>query len=290
MKIVLLGVTGMLGSQMLYEAQNRNLTVDVILRNDRLLKQHFPNIKDESIHLIDDIKDFGRLKLLIGEIKPDVVINCVGIVKQSTLASSAYDSALINVYLPHFLSDCASQNKFQFIHISTDCVFDGQKGNYNETDDSNASDLYGKSKFLGEVSNPYSVTLRTSIIGHEISKPTFGLLEWFLNSEGDIYGYTNAVFSGVTTNELAKIIYDVVIPQNLKGQVYQIASKAINKFELLKLIGYEYNKQLNIIPVDKPILDRSLNPSKFEEHTGYIVNQWPDMIKVMNRQFNKRLI
>jgi dTDP-4-dehydrorhamnose reductase len=291
MKILLLGATGMLGSQFLHQSLQRRHNMHVIIRNDALLKSRFPTLPLDTIHLLPDIKEFTLLESLIATIKPGVMVNCVGIVKQSELAKNAYESVAVNSYLPHFLAQLAEKYNLHLIHISTDCVFDGKTGNYTETDFSDATDLYGKSKYLGEVGSSHAVTLRTSIIGHELTKPTFGLLEWFLATEGTAYGFAKAIFSGVTTNELSKIILDEVIPKKLTGGVFQVAATPISKYDLIKLIAKEYGKTTQIVPSDTFVIDRSLNGHKFRKATGYEVPSWPVMIQDMHKDFiNSNLI
>jgi dTDP-4-dehydrorhamnose reductase len=286
MKLLILGATGMLGSQLLRSCLNREMDVCVLVRKKKLLHENFPDLKDDSIYLLDDIKDFGNLEKQIAVIQPQVVVNCIGIVKQSQLANNAFESISINTYLPHLLSQYAARYQFQFIHISTDCVFDGAEGNYSEADDSNAKDLYGKSKYLGEVYTDHAVTLRTSIIGHELTVPTFGLLEWFLGQGNKTNGYTKAIFSGFTTNELSKIILDIVIPQKLTGNVYNVAATPISKYDLLKIMADVYKKDIEIVPSEALVIDRSLNGEKFKSVTGYTAPSWPEMISQMYSDYS----
>jgi dTDP-4-dehydrorhamnose reductase len=164
------------------------------------------------------------------------------------------------------------------IHISTDCVFSGSIGNYTEEDVSDATDLYGRTKFLGEVDYPHAVTLRTSIIGREL-KSRLGLIEWFLAQEGEIRGYRKAIYSGFTTDELARIIRDFVIPDTDINGIYHVSSDPISKYELLMLTKKEFNKEILIHPDDDFTIDRSLCSSKFKSKTGYSPPSWQEMIK-----------
>jgi dTDP-4-dehydrorhamnose reductase len=168
----------------------------------------------------------------------------------------------------------------RFIHISTDCVFSGAKGGYLESDASDAKDLYGRSKYLGEVDYPNAITLRTSIIGHELQS-CHSLIDWFFSQQGQCRGFTRAVFSGVPTFVLAKIIRDVVIPRPKMHGLYHVAAAAISKYELLKLVAEVYGKEIIIQPDDSLVIDRSLNPARFTEATGFITPPWPEMIKTM---------
>jgi dTDP-4-dehydrorhamnose reductase len=186
----------------------------------------------------------------------------------------------INSILPHRLANLCELAEARLIHISTDCVFSGEKGGYVEKDFSDAKDLYGRSKYLGEVDYPNSITLRTSIIGHELNSSK-SLINWFLSQEGSVKGYKNAIFSGLPTNEMAKVIRDYVIPNpSLKG-LYQVSADPISKFDLLQLVSDVYGKIIQIIPDDLVKIDRSLNSEKFCKATGFKPKPWPQLIKEM---------
>ena len=183
--------------------------------------------------------------------------------------------------LPHQLAALCEQHCARLVHISTDCVFDGKKGNYIETDISDAIDLYGKSKFIGELSDkPHAITLRTSIIGHELNSSN-GLIEWFLSQTGTVNGFKRAIFSGLPTVELARVIAEYVIPQpNLYG-LYHVSAELISKFDLLSLVAKIYGKEIEILPETDVIIDRSLDSSRFRTATGYRAPAWPELIKMM---------
>ncbi len=170
------------------------------------------------------------------------------------------------------------------IHISTDCVFDGKKGNYSDNDHANADDLYGRTKYLGEVTYPHCVTLRTSIIGHEL-KGRYGLIDWFLSQEGHTRGYTRALYSGFPTIELARIISDYVLPNESLSGTYHVSSDTISKYELLKKVAQKYGKKIDIEPFSDFVLDRSLDSSLFMEKTGYIPPSWSDLIDEMHNDY-----
>ena len=173
----------------------------------------------------------------------------------------------------------------RMIHISTDCVFDGKKGNYTETDTSTADDLYGRSKFLGEVAYPpHCLTLRTSIIGHEL-KGKFGLIEWFLAQKGKVNGFTHAIYSGIPTVELAHIITDYILPNKDMNGVYHVSSDPISKYDLLKLVAKRYAKQIKIEPYNNFYQDRSLDSSAFRRIAGYTPPSWPELIDSMYQHY-----
>jgi dTDP-4-dehydrorhamnose reductase len=213
-----------------------------------------------------------------------VVINCVGLIKQLPLASDPLASITVNAQLPHRITLVCRAAKARMIHISTDCVFDGKKGGYTEKDIPNADDLYGQTKMLGEVSYPHSVTLRSSIIGHEL-KSRFGLVEWFLSQRGPVRGFTKAIYSGFTTVEMARIISDFVLPNPKLSGIYNVSSAPISKHELLRLVARRYAKNTVIEPFDGVVLDRSLDSAKFRAETGYIPPTWEKLVEDMHADY-----
>ena len=282
MRILILGGTGMLGFQVFKTCIDRKLDVAVVARNKDFLIERFgkKSVKD-LIYTISDINDLKSLREIVDKVRPIYIINCIGIVKQSNLSNDYIESIKINSLFPHQLNSICSEFGCNMIHISTDCVFDGVKGMYSETDQPNATDVYGKTKHLGEVAYGNGVTLRTSIIGHEESQNKHGLLEWYLKQSGEVKGYTKAIFSGFTTLELTKLILEFVIPQNLISGIYQVASKPISKYELLGIISSEYNIKNTIVVSEEVVINRSLNGSRFSSLTGYQTPTWPDMVREM---------
>lgn len=214
------------------------------------------------------------------QIRPDVVINCIGLIKQRAEAEDHLQALEINALLPHRLARICELTKARLVHISTDCVFSGSKGNYLESDGADAQDLYGRSKFLGEVNYPHAITLRTSIIGHELND-AFGLVDWFLSQQVAVKGYTRAIFSGLPTCELARVIRDWVLPAPELHGVYHVSASPIAKFDLLHLVNREYNKKLRIDPDERLKINRSLNSNLFREATGYVAPDWPQLIAQM---------
>lgn len=283
MKILVLGSTGMLGSAVFRAFQsNKDLDVWGTLRNTSGLT-YFP--AQDHIKLISDIDvlDQDILLNLFEKIKPDVVINCVGLIKQLSSAKDPLVILPINSILPHRLAKLCSISGSRLVHISTDCVFSGIKGLYTESDISDAVDLYGKSKFIGELSElPHVITLRTSIIGHELNS-NYSLIDWFLSQSGAVKGYINAIYSGLPTVELARVIMDFVIPRPDLTGLYHVASKPINKYELLKLVAEVYGKEITITPDDKLFIDRSLNGNRFRDDSGYIAPEWPQLVEMMHK-------
>jgi dTDP-4-dehydrorhamnose reductase len=213
--------------------------------------------------------------------KPHVVINCAGLIKQSEEAGDHVTIIYINCLFPHHLANLSLKYNFRLIHISTDCVFSGSKGNYTEDDFPDAQDLYGRSKLLGEVYYGNSITLRTSIIGHELNSSK-SLVDWFLSKDKNIEGYKKAIFSGLTAFEIARVIHDYVINADLVG-LYHLSADPISKYELLLLIKDVYGKTINVIPDDKKVVvNRSLDSSRFRKATGFFPKSWLMMIKELH--------
>ncbi|MDC1188028.1 SDR family oxidoreductase [Gammaproteobacteria bacterium] len=279
--ILILGATGMLGSTMLRYFDSRN---EFIVHGTIRAEKSPNNLLELDDILIKkvDVEDISDLSKIFIKYHPKYVINCVGIVKQLDTSCDSIKSIQINALLPHQLNNLCKKINARLVHISTDCVYDGKLGNYCELDPPNAVDLYGRTKFLGEVIDPTSITIRTSIIGHEIGK-SHSLLEWFLSQKSEVNGFRNAIFSGLPTIELSRVIHDFVIPNNKLSGLYHVSANPINKFDLLSLVAEEYQKNITIIPDDTLVIDRSLNSSKFTKDTGFKTNSWKNMIYEMHK-------
>lgn len=280
-KILVLGCTGMLGhGTFSVLSKNKNLKVYGTLRNANMLK-YFDSHLHQNLHTNIDILDNDTLINIFEKIKPDVVINCIGLIKQLKSSKEPLSILPINSLLPHRLAKLCNLMNARLIHISTDCVFSGKKGNYTEDDISDAQDLYGKSKYIGEVGEmDCAITLRTSIIGHEL-QTNKSLIDWFLSQEGSISGYTKAIYSGFPVIELVNILENYVIPNEKLHGLYHLSSDAIDKYSLLKLVAETYDKKITINPNDEFVIDRSLNSTKFQSATGYKPPSWPDLILKM---------
>jgi dTDP-4-dehydrorhamnose reductase len=230
-----------------------------------------------------DITKTDSVVSVLSQINPDVVVNCVGLIKQRREAENRLHSMEVNAMFPHRLSALCALAKARLVHVSTDCVFQGSKGNYTETDVSDATDTYGRTKYLGEVCENHCVTLRTSIIGHELKRKT-GLLEWFLNQGTAVNGFVNAVFTGLTTNELSRVIINYVIPNMALSGLFHVSAGTISKCELLRLLAATYGSKVEIRPSIHPMVDRSLDSSKFRDATGYMPPSWPTMVADMHHE------
>lgn len=280
MKILILGGGGMLGHKLVQILQT-DFDVWLSLRSGYEKYEKFGIFEKHKIVEGLNVLDFKKLKKAIKKVKPDVVINAVGIIKQLPSSEDVINTVSTNSILPHQLSQICLENKCYFIHISTDCVFDGKKGNYTEEDVSNASDLYGRSKSLGEVINENGVTFRTSIIGRELFTK-HSLVEWFLSNQGKrINGFVNAIYSGFPTITLAEIISHLLKNEIFLKGLYHISSNPINKFELLKLLKIAYKIDVEIEPFEDFKIDRSLNSDKFRKKTVFYPLGWEEMIEAM---------
>jgi len=284
-KILILGGTGMLGHTLFRHLSSQgDLDVYATARSSSGIERWFPPGLIGKIRTDVDADNFDTVIRALAAIQPHIVINCIGLIKQLPIANDPLSAITINSQLPHRISLICRAAGARLIHVSTDCVFDGMKGNYGEDDPSNANDLYGRSKFLGEVAYAHCVTLRTSIIGHEL-KGQLGLVEWFLSQKGSVQGFTRAIYSGFPTIELAAIIKQYVLPNpDLRG-VYHVSSGAIAKYDLLKLIAEYYGKTIDIVPVDDVRIDRSLCAERFSAATGYRPPSWPELIEKMHQHY-----
>lgn len=282
MRVLILGASGMLGNAMMrvLSAQS-DWDVHGTVRGPSA-KRYFPPATAARLHQGIDIEDQDTLLSIFSTIRPRLVVNCIGQVKQVENANDPLRAIPINALLPHRLARLCQLSGARLIHISTDCVFSGARGGYRETDTPDATDLYGRAKLLGEVDYPHAITLRTSIIGHELQS-AHGLVEWFLSQKDACPGYTRAIFSGLPTVTLATVIRDIVAPRPELHGVYHVSAAAISKFDLLQLIAKTYGKKINIIPDDHIRIDRSLDSSKFAGATGFVAPDWEKLITQMYR-------
>ena len=287
MKILVLGVTGMLG-HVLFKTLNSDSRYEAkgTCRNLDVFRQFFT--KDEAANIINgvDADNFEAVLKAFSVCRPDAVINCIGIIKQLPQTNNLLITIGINSYFPHRIAQLAEATDARMIHISTDCVFNGKKGGYTEEDLSDAEDLYGRSKYLGEVNYPHAVTLRTSIIGHEL-KSSVSLVDWFLSEKGPVKGFSEAQYSGFSTVEMTRIILDYVLPDPSINGLYHVSSNMINKYDLLKLVAKHYEKNINIEKYDDFVINRSLLSERFKEKTGYNPPKWDDMIRDMCIHYKK---
>jgi dTDP-4-dehydrorhamnose reductase len=286
-KILVLGGYGMLGHKMFQVLGGRFGDTMCSISNSRM----DPHLAKTGLFPPDrvifdlDVLDQPKLKDVLSVEKPDFVVNCVGVIKQRSGAHDSMLSISINSLLPHQLAEICEAWGGRVIHFSTDCVFSGKDGSYTEASPSDAEDLYGKSKFLGEIQRPNALTLRTSIIGHEL-KNFASLLEWFLAQQGrTISGYRKVMYSGVTTNHLARVVADVIEHEAGLSGLYQVASQPITKYDLLNLVRDAYGLDVEINPEDEPVSDRSMVGKPFELATGAISPPWPALVAELAEEY-----
>jgi len=279
-KVLVLGVSGMLGNAM-FRVLSENADLDVwgSARSSTVKARFNPSLAERILAGVD-VENGDALARLFDELRPEVVINCIGLVKQLAEADDPLMALPINAMLPHRLARLCGLVGARLVHVSTDCVFNGARGNYRESDPSDAEDLYGKSKYLGEVAYPHTITLRTSIIGHELVG-NHGLIGWFLSQQGRVKGYRKAIFSGLPTVELSRIVRDLILPRPSLAGLFHVAASPIAKFDLLQLVASAYGKEIVVEPDDRVVIDRSLNADRFRETTGYMAPSWSEMIAQM---------
>ena len=280
MRILVLGASGMIGNAVIRVlAEKTDWEVFGTVRSESLKHFFLPHISERIVAGID-VNDHDCLIDIMGRIRPDVTINCVGLTKHKAAGNEPLAAIPLNSLLPHRLASLCAIAGARLIHVSTDCVFSGEKGNYTEIDPPDATDIYAKSKSLGEVLYPHTITLRTSTIGHELQS-AHGLLDWFL-SQQQCKGFSRAIFSGLPSVVFAQIIRDVVIPRSDLFGLYHVAGRAITKYDLLRLVAEVYGKPIEIVRDDQFIIDRSLNADQFKRATGYVAPDWPELIRIMH--------
>lgn len=281
MNVLIIGGSGMLGSQCIdYFSSIENSKIYSTCRSSN---KHLINLKNkDKIVNIDnvDVLNFSTVINAIEKSSPDLVINCAGAIKQKDIGVNPVDAICINGLFPHKLADAADKYGFKLVLVSTDCVFNGNKGSYTEKDASDCFDIYGKSKFIGEISDKDNVlTIRTSIIGIEHSS-SLSLLSWFLSQQNSINGYKNAIYSGVPTTYLADFINQY---SDLSG-LYHLSSKPISKFELLNYFAEYYDHKIEIVEDSSFEIDRSLQAKKLEEEINFIQPSWQDLVTYLPKE------
>lgn len=265
-KILLFGATGMAGHMVYYylRSLNKYEIVNVVYRT---------KLTDDSI--VVDVSDREAVRKIVDDVRPDFILNCIGVLIKGA-KEHPENAILINAWFPHLLKKLSDKVGAKLIHISTDCVFSGKKGNYTESDFRDADDIYGRSKALGEIINDKDLTIRTSIIGPELKANGEGLFHWFMRQKGQVNGFKTAVWGGVTTLELAKAI-DKALEQKLTGLVQLSNGLGITKYDLLHLFReIWYRKDIEILPFDGNGIDKSIAKStKFD----YTVPGYEEMLR-----------
>jgi dTDP-4-dehydrorhamnose reductase len=284
-KILILGAAGMLGHKLCQRLPGQGYEVVATVRQTRERYAPYKEVFGQT-RLVEgiDAMNFESLAALVKKEKPFAVVNCVGLIKQHRDAENRLLAVALNSYLPHRLDALCADEGARLVHFSTDCVFSGHKGQYRESDLSDAEDVYGRSKYLGETEGPAgdAVTLRSSIIGRELIGPKHGLFEWFLSQRDKrIGGFTKAIYTGFTTIEMARIVAKVLAAQKPLRGVYQVASAPISKFDLLALLREIGGYPVEIDANREFACDRSLVMNRFTEETGYVAPAWKPMLEEM---------
>jgi dTDP-4-dehydrorhamnose reductase len=278
MRVLVLGGTGMLGHKV-YQVLSHQFDTFATVRSGRHAYEALQLFAPGRLLGEADARNFNTVQRVLAEVTPNTVVNCIGVVKQVATAHDPIASISLNALFPHLLEAACAERAIRLIHISTDCVFSGKIGQYTEDDNPDPVDLYGRSKLLGEVSGPSSLTLRTSIIGREIAG-AHGLVEWFLGQRGcQVRGYTNAIFSGFTTVVLSKIIAMILQDHPEMHGLYHASAEPISKYDLLMLLREAYDLPIEIEPFPDVRIDRSLNSQRFRQVTGFMPPSWSTMIE-----------
>lgn len=286
-KVLVIGATGMLGHQCCAQL-SRSFQVTGTVRGDPARLAGLPAF--EGVQLAGGIStsEPDALEALIADLRPHAVLNCVGVIKQLASESSSETMIAINALFPHQLARICALHGSRLIHFSTDCVFSGSAGNYKEGDLTDARDVYGLSKLLGEVTDGNALTLRTSIIGLELSN-FLSLAEWVIsNKGGKVRGFTNAIFSGFTTPVLARLAGSIITSHPQLSGLYHASAAPVSKHDLVKLISDELNLGIEVEAYPDFRCDRSLDSSRLQEATGFRAPEWKDMIAELGSQYALR--
>lgn len=270
MRLLVLGGDGMLGHELYRELRDHHET-GVTLRQQR------KEFSRDHVFAGVDVRGGARIEEVIAQFRPAAVVNCIGIVKQRPESEQAITSIEVNSLLPHRLALACRAAGAHLVQLSTDCVFSGERGNYREEDRPDPVDVYGRSKLLGEVTGEGALTLRTSMIGLGLYRKT-SLVDWFLAQKGSVRGYRKAIFSGLTTRELSRVIRMVLEKHPQASGLYHLSAAPIDKYSLLVKLRERLGKSVDIAPVDEPRIDRSLDSTRFRRVFGYTPPGWDAML------------
>lgn len=278
MRILILGVSGLIGHK-IFQELSTSFEVFGTLHKSKKLYGNLPLFSEQNVIENINVSEFEILKGVLYAVNPDFILNCVGITKRKTEINNTFEVLTINSVFPHQLANWAKINQKRVIHFSTDCVFDGKIGNYRETSLTTAEDVYGRTKALGEINYKHTLTIRSSFIGQELFGKT-ELLEWFLAQNGkQIRGFTNTLYSGVSTTFMARIVKNIISNfPNLSGLYHLATDKPISKYELLCLAKEAFNVNVDIIPEDEHVHLPTLDASKLKRKINLIVPGWKEMM------------
>jgi dTDP-4-dehydrorhamnose reductase len=279
--VLVLGANGMLGHKLLQRLPPHLGVLGAVRRLSPPIEEV---ARSAGARLIgyDDITHPGTIQRLLRETAPSVIVNCIGAIKQRD--TDPQTMVAVNSTLPHTLADACAAGGVRLIHLSTDCVFSGRRGAYEESDVPDPVDLYGQSKLDGEVGGAGVLTLRTSMVGREL-QGFHSLMEWFLGQapNATVTGYRNAIFSGLTTNALASEIGRIIVSHPDLSGIFQVSAAPIDKCALLRLLGNIMRPDITVVPVDDPHIDRSLRSDCYGKASGYLAPSWQTMIDEVSR-------
>lgn len=286
MKVLIIGGAGMLGHQCFiklskhFGSENVGCTI-------RKLKKHYSRFglfSAANVFESVDVADFHKLEEILKKFRPEVIVNCVGLTLRKPALGDFENALEINSMLPHRLALWGNANNCRVIHFSTDCVFDGSLGGYSEADSPSAKEVYGKTKFLGEIHYKNSITLRLSIVGRELEGKT-ELIEWFLSQKGkQISGFSEVLYSGLTTNRVADEVIRLIEDFPEISGLYQVSSEPISKYDLLKLVNEIYHVDVTINKNPNYKSNKILRCDTYAQLTGFTQPQWPDLIQQMKNE------
>ena len=283
MRIIILGGTGMLGHQLWKYLPTCFPDTFVTIRNSRT------DYGDKNLYLSDrvienvDVSDLNVVTGVLKAIQPNVILNCIGLTKRREEPDNPSLSIFLNALFPHHLAKLASDTGSRVIHFSTDCVFDGVVGQYKDNGLTNATDLYGRTKALGEITAGHVLTLRSSFIGRELRDGT-ELLEWFLAQQGEVIGFKNAIYTGLTTLELSRVIEFMLRRYPDASGLYNVSSDPISKYDLLKLIAERMRPGMKVLPEEQFRCDRSLDSTRFRKEFKYTPPNWETMVEELSQE------
>lgn len=282
--LMILGANGMLGYSLLrHLSANPSRVVHGSLRS---LAPSLPDAGSAMLHGGIEATDFSSVEDLLEQVKPDVLINCIGLIKQRDNAVDPALAIALNASFPHQLAAWCDRHGSRLIHFSTDCVFAGDRGGYRESDPADADDLYGRSKRLGEVDYGRHLTLRTSLIGHELASQ-LSLVDWFLGTRGSVSGYANVIFSGLPTVEIARLLEERILPEKGLTGLYHLSVEPIDKDRLLRIVASQYGHCVDIRRCEEPRLDRSLNSDRLRAALEYEPPTWEALVARMHEDYLK---
>lgn len=271
-KILILGADGMAGNMVKTFLEEKEYDVHTTTRKESAEKNNY----------FDVSKDFKELEVIIEKIKPTFIVNCIGVLNQFAEENKS-GAVLINSFFPHYIDSLSEKYQFKLVHISTDCVFSGEKGSYSETDFADATSFYGRTKALGEINNDKNITFRTSIVGPDTNEKGIGLFNWFMWQKGEVKGFSKVIWTGVTTLELARAI-EKSFDLNIAGLYHLVNNERINKYNLLNLFKRYMGKNITITKDDSYISDKSLINSR--KDFDFNIPTYEDMVAKMCKWIN----